>query len=80
MDVESMVRDYLHPATAQIPVGDCPPKYEEVQAVTRQMQPPLEEEEAPPQYDESMAAAMAASLATATTDATVKGRNIDTNM
>ena len=32
VDVESVVRDYLRPATAHSPPGDLPPKYEEVQA------------------------------------------------
>merc|ERR1712158_139705 len=51
VDVESVVRDYLRPATAHSPPGDLPPKYEEVQAAAAQ----VSEEEAPqPQYDESM--------------------------
>merc|ERR1711963_1053685 len=50
VDVESVVRDYLRPATAHSPAGDLPPKYEEVQAAAAQGN----EEEAPPQYDESM--------------------------
>merc|ERR1712133_255096 len=50
VDVESVVRDYLRPATAHSPAGDLPPKYEEVQAAAAQ----VNEEEAPPQYDESM--------------------------
>merc|ERR1719187_3032735 len=51
VDVESVVRDYLRPATAHSPPGDLPPKYEEVQAASSQ----IAEEEAPsPQYDESM--------------------------
>merc|ERR1712080_734004 len=29
VDVESVVRDYLRPATSQSPPGDLPPKYEE---------------------------------------------------
>merc|ERR1712126_167884 len=51
VDVESVVRDYLRPATAQSPPGDLPPKYEEVQAASSQI---AEEEAPPPQYDESM--------------------------
>merc|ERR1712149_134063 len=44
VDVESVVRDYLRPATAHSPPGDMPPKYEEVQAASSQ----IAEEEAPP--------------------------------
>merc|ERR1712209_191233 len=51
VDVESVVRDYLRPATAHSPPGDLPPKYEEVQAASSQI---AEEEALPPQYDESM--------------------------
>merc|ERR1712226_1013638 len=51
VDVESVVRDYLRPATAHSPAGDLPPKYEEVQAASAQV---AEEEVPPPQYDESM--------------------------
>merc|ERR1712098_382710 len=51
VDVESVVRDYLRPATAHSPAGDLPPKYEEVQAAAAQVN---EEEAPPPQYDESM--------------------------
>merc|ERR1719427_1985697 len=51
VDVESVVRDYLRPATAHSPPGDLPPKYEEVQAAAAQVS---EEEAPPPQYDESM--------------------------
>merc|ERR1712183_570942 len=51
VDVESVVRDYLRPATAHSPLGDLPPKYEEVQAAAAQVS---EEEAPPPQYDESM--------------------------
>merc|ERR1712218_170882 len=51
VDVESVVRDYLRPATAHSPPGDLPPKYEEVQAASSQI---AEEEAPPPQYDESM--------------------------
>merc|ERR1712200_355595 len=51
VDVESVVRDYLRPATAHSPPGDLPPKYEEVQAAASQI---TEEEAPPPQYDESM--------------------------
>merc|ERR1711936_333706 len=51
VDVESVVRDYLRPATAHSPPGDLPPKYEEVQAASAQV---AEEEAPPPQYDESM--------------------------
>merc|ERR1712233_116961 len=51
VDVESVVRDYLRPATAHSPAGDLPPKYEEVQAASAQVS---EEEAPPPQYDESM--------------------------
>merc|ERR1711970_977322 len=51
VDVESVVRDYLRPATAHSPPGDLPPKYEEVQAAASQI---AEEEAPPPQYDESM--------------------------
>merc|ERR1712088_1089021 len=51
VDVESVVRDYLRPATAHSPPGDLPPKYEEVQAASAQV---AEEEVPPPQYDESM--------------------------
>merc|ERR1712080_604150 len=51
VDVESVVRDYLRPATAHSPAGDLPPKYEEVQAAAAQAS---EEEAPPPQYDESM--------------------------
>merc|ERR1712200_36415 len=51
VDVESVVRDYLRPATAHSPPGDLPPKYEEVQAAAAQV---TEEEAPPPQYDESM--------------------------
>merc|ERR1712072_993251 len=51
VDVESVVRDYLRPATAHSPPGDLPPKYEEVQAAASQV---TEEEAPPPQYDESM--------------------------
>merc|ERR1712107_930555 len=50
-DVESVVRDYLRPATAHSPLGDLSPKYEEVQAASSQI---AEEEAPPPQYDESM--------------------------
>merc|ERR1711934_32904 len=51
VDVESVVRDYLRPATSHSPPGDLPPKYEEVQAAAAQVS---EEEAPPPQYDESM--------------------------
>ena len=37
VDVESVVRDYLRPATAHSPPGDLPPKYEEVQAASSQV-------------------------------------------
>ena len=37
VDVESVVRDYLRPATAHSPPGDLPPKYEEVQAAAAQV-------------------------------------------
>merc|ERR1712107_769291 len=37
VDVESVVRDYLRPATAHSPPGDLPPKYEEVQAASSQI-------------------------------------------
>merc|ERR1712215_431382 len=61
VDVESVVRDYLRPATAVSPPGDLPPKYEEVQAASVNTQATSnnqdEGEEAPPQYDESMAVA-----------------------
>merc|ERR1712088_404100 len=59
VDVESVVRDYLRPATAHSPPGDLPPKYEEVQAASSQI---AEEEAPPPQYDESMT--LASNLAT----------------
>jgi len=52
VDVESVVRDYLRPATAHSPPGDLPPKYEEVQAAAAAQV--TEEEAPPPQYDESM--------------------------
>jgi len=41
VDIESVVREYLRPATALNPTGDLPPKYEEVG-----------DELPPPQYDE----------------------------
>merc|ERR1712222_221803 len=59
VDVESVVRDSLRPATAHSPPGDLPPKYEEVQAAAAQV---TEDEAPPPQYDESMT--MGSNLAT----------------
>merc|ERR1712243_551499 len=52
VDVESVVRDYLRPATALPLPGDLPPKYEDVSGASQQ--PQTGDEEPPPQYDESM--------------------------
>merc|ERR1712222_316468 len=59
VDVESVVRDYLRPATAHSPTGALAPKYEEGHAAAAQV---TEEEAPPPQYDESMT--MGSNLAT----------------
>jgi len=54
VDVESVVRDYLRPATSVSPPGDLPPKYEDVHVVAPNTSTKAGEEEPPPQYDESM--------------------------
>merc|ERR1712080_765457 len=76
VDVESVVRDYLRPPTSQSPPGDLPPKYEEVQAnsVAATGAQESDQEEAPPQYDESMATvATTVTLPTLPTKQTTEG-------